>query len=37
LLRTWLENAHHRDQLLAEIDVLSTQVTDRILAAASRR
>ena len=37
LLRTWLENARHLDQLLAEIDVLSTQVTDRILAAASPR
>jgi uncharacterized protein DUF6788 len=37
LLRTWLENARHLDQLLAEIDVLSTQVTDCILAAASPR
>ena len=37
LLHTWLENARRLDQLLAEIDALSTQVTDRILATASRR
>ncbi len=37
LLGTWLENARRLDQLLVELDVLSTQVTDRILAAAPRR
>jgi uncharacterized protein DUF6788 len=36
LLRTRLENAPRLDQLLVELDVLSTQVTDRIPATASR-
>jgi hypothetical protein len=33
LLRTWLENARHLDQLLAEIDLISTRSPNRILAA----
>ncbi len=35
LLRVWLDNARHLDQLIAQLDQLSTQLTDRTLAAAS--
>lgn len=36
LLRGWLDKPRRLDQLLVELGDLSTQVTDRILAAASR-
>lgn len=35
LLRVWLDNARHLDELIAQLDQLSTQLTDRILASAS--
>lgn len=35
LLRVWLGNAHRLDDLIAQLDQLSTQLTDRSLAAAS--
>ncbi len=35
LLRVWLDNARHLDELIAQLDQLSTQLTDRTLAAAS--
>ncbi len=35
LLRVWLDNARHLDDLIAELDQVSTQVTDRTLASSS--
>ncbi len=35
LLRVWLDNARRLDELIAQLDQLSTQLTDRTLAAAS--
>jgi hypothetical protein len=35
LLRVWLDNARHLDELIAQLDQLSTQLTDPTLAAAS--
>lgn len=34
LLRVWLDNARHLDELIAQLDQLSTQLTDRTLASA---
>ena len=36
VLRDWLLNAHQLDQILAELDQLSIQITDRILSTLSR-
>lgn len=36
LLRTWLDNSKALDQRLAELEELSNEVTERILAAAAR-
>lgn len=35
LLRGWLENGHLYDQQLAELELLSIEVTDRLLAASA--
>jgi hypothetical protein len=35
LLRVWLDNARHLDDLIAQLDQLSTQLTDRTLASSS--
>ena len=37
LLRAWLDSGRRLDQLLLELEALSTTVTDRLLAAATSR
>ena len=37
LLRVWLDNARHLDELIAQLNQLSIQLTDRTLAASSPR